>query len=161
MAKQSVTIEGVEYKSRTAAARALVESGKTLSEAAAATGMTYQTVYANTKGLEKVNTRRAKYRVLALGRKGKRSASEIAQKTGMSVPRVVALLKKNSIVIVTKEAAQAAKKAKAGKTAKVKTPKAKPVVDEVPMTPAQVVAEDELPEDAMAAAAAMADMAKN
>lgn len=157
MSKQSVTIEGVSYKSRTEAAKALVAAGKSLTEAAAATGMTYQTVYANTKGSDKVNKRRAKYRVLALGKSGKRTSGEIAKKTGLSTSAVVALLKKNSIAIVTKESKAAAKAAKAGKTPKVKTPK----VDEVPLTPAQVQAEDsndEIPASDVAMAAALADM---
>lgn len=165
MSKQSVTIEGVKYKSRTEAAKAMVAAGKTLAEAAEATGMTYQTVYANTKGAEKVNKRRAKYRILAMGKSGKRTTSEIAKKTGLSVSKVVAILKGAKISTVTKEskaAAKAAKKAsKAPKATKTKTPA--PAIDEVLMTPAQIQAEedmaDEIPEDADAQVAAMADMA--
>jgi len=172
MAKQSVTIEGVEYKSRTEAAKALVASGKTLAEAAAATGMTYQTVYANTKGAEKVNKRRAKYRVLSLGRGGKRTSGEIAKKTGLSTSAVVAMLKKAGIAIVTKDSRAAAVKAtkKTAKNSRQKVVKPEnvidvpePVVDEVPTTPVQVQVEDELgdeiPADDVAMAAALADMA--
>ena len=173
MAKQSVKIDGVQYKSRTEAAKAMVAAGKTLAEAAAATGMTYQTVYANTKGAEKVNKRRAKYRVLAMGKSGNRTSGEIAKKTGLSVSAVVALLKKNSIAIVTKKAKVAAKTAKAGKTPKaIRQKVTKPEnlinipepIDEVPLTPAQVTAEEELADeiptdDAAAEAAAKADMA--
>jgi DNA-binding CsgD family transcriptional regulator len=153
MAKQSVTIEGVEYKSRTAAAVAMVAAGKTLTEAAEALGMTYQTVYANTKGATKVGARRAMYRVLALGKSGRRTASEIAKKTNLSVSKVVALLKKNQIAIVSKETRAAAKALKSGKAPrapKVTEPVA-PVIDE-PIT-------DEVPEDAAARAAAEVDMA--
>jgi len=161
MAK-SLTIDGVQYKSRTAAAKALVAAGKTLAEAAEATGCTYQTVYANTKGADKVNVRRAKYRVLAMGQTGKRTASEIAKKVGLNVSKVVAILKGARISVVTKEAKAAAKAAKSGKTPKApRAPKA-PKVDEVPLTPAQVTAEeltDEIPVDAAAEAAAKADMA--
>lgn len=163
MAKQSVTIEGVEYKSRTDAAKALVAAGKTLTEAADATGMTYQTVYANTKGADKVGKRRARYRVLSMGKSGKRTASDIAKKTGLSVSAVVSLLKKNGVVVVTKESKAAAKAAKKAPRQKVVNPenviKVPDPIDEVPLTPAQVQAEEEIneiPEDAAAAAQALA-----
>jgi DNA-binding CsgD family transcriptional regulator len=137
--QQSVTIDGVDYKSPTAAAVALVAAGKTISEAAAATGITYQTVYANTKGAEKAAARRVGYQVLALGKRGKRSPSEIAKKTGMSVPKIVAMLKNAGIVVVTKEAKAAAKAAKAGKAPKAKkapkAPKAPEVAVETPVVP--------------------------
>ena len=156
-----VVIDGVEYKSRVAAGKALMANGMSLGAAAEKVGCTYQTMYANTKGLEKTGKRRAKYRVLALGKTGKRTSGEIAKKTGLSVSAVVAMLKKNGIAIVTKEAKAAAKKA--AKPAKApKAPKA-PKVDEVPLTPAQVTAEenlaDDIPMDAAAEMAAMADMA--
>lgn len=164
MAK-SVTIEGVQYTSRTAAAKALVAAGKTLAEAATATGMTYQTVYANTKGAEKVGTRRTKYRVLAMGKTGKRTAGEIAKKCGLSPSKVVAILKGAKITVLTQEAKAATKAIKSGKTPKVKTPKtpkavAPPAVNETP-TPVVVNEDltDEIPMDAAAEAAAMADMA--
>lgn len=69
---KSVTIDGVKYDSATAAAVALVEAGNSLSDAAKATGITYQTVYANTKGKEKRAEAAARRRVLALGQKGKK-----------------------------------------------------------------------------------------
>jgi predicted transcriptional regulator len=99
---KSVTIEGVQYSSPTAAAIALVASGKTITEAATLTGITYQTVFANTKGADKATARRAKYRVLSMGKTGKKSPSEIAKKCNLSVSAVVSMLKKNSITIVTK-----------------------------------------------------------
>lgn len=152
----AVTIDGVKYESRTAAAKALVAAGKTLAEAAEATGMTYQTVYANTKGAEKVSKRRANYRVLAMGRRGKKTPGEIAKKTGLTVSAVVALLKKHSIAIVTKENKET--KSTSKKRQKIVKPEniitvSDPVKDEVPQTPAQ----DEIPEDAVAAMQAMSD----
>ena len=160
MSKQ-VTIDGVQYKNPTVAAKALVAAGKTLSEAAEATGISYQTVYANTKGEDKVKVRRAKYRVLAMGKSGKRTASEIAKKVGLNVSKVVAILKGAKITVLTKEAKAAAKATKSGKVPKA--PKVKKSVDEVPLTPVQIQAEedmvDEIPEDVEAAAQAMADMA--
>lgn len=115
---KSVTIDGVDYKSLTAAAKVMVAAGKTINETADALGMTYQTVYANTKGAEKVGARRARYRVLALGKSGRRTASEIAKKVNMSTSKVVALLKKNGIAIVSQETKAAAKAVKAGKAPK-------------------------------------------
>jgi len=160
MAKQSVKIDGVQYNSRTEAAKAMVAAGKTLAEAAAATGMTYQTVYANTKGSDKVNKRRVKYRVLALGKSGKLTSGEIAKKTELSTSAVVAILKKNNIEIVTKEAkAKAAKTAKAGKTPKAirqKVTKPENLIN-IPEPIDDLI--DEIPTDAMAEEAAMADIA--
>ena len=131
MAKKnrSLTIEGVEYKNPTAAARALVAAGKTLSETATLTGITYQTVYSVTKGAEKVKARRETYRVLGFGKTGKKSVGEIAAKTNMSTSKVIALLKKNGIVVLTKEAKAALVKAKAEAKAAEKAAKdaAKPV----------------------------------
>lgn len=142
--QQSVTIDGTTYASPTKAAIALVAAGKTITQAAEATGITYQTVYANTKGAEKAAARRVGYQALALGKRGKRTASEIAKKTGMSVPKIVAMLKNAGIVVLTKEAKAAAKAAKeaakpvkepkAPKAKKAKAPKA-PKVAETPVVP--------------------------
>jgi DNA-binding CsgD family transcriptional regulator len=96
-----VKIEGKEYSSKSAAAKALIASGKTLSEAAELCGITYQTCYAVTKGAEKVAVRRAKYRILGLGNTGKKSVGEIAKMAGVSPSRVVSLLKKANIAIVS------------------------------------------------------------
>ena len=74
---RSVTIDGVKYNSATAAAVALVKAGKSISEAAKATGITYQTVYANTKGKKKRIDDAARRRVLAHGQKGNLSDDEI------------------------------------------------------------------------------------
>jgi DNA-binding CsgD family transcriptional regulator len=167
--QQSVTIEGVEYKSPTAAAVALVAAGKTISQAAEATGITYQTVYANTKGAEKAAARRVGYQALALGKRGKRTASEIAKKTGMSVPKIVAMLKNAGIVVVTKEAKAAAKAAKeaakpvkepkVAKAPKAKKTKAPKVVDTTPMVPVDPGVNEtvDFPIDAAAEAAAAKD----
>lgn len=190
MAKKnrSLTIEGVEYKNPTAAAKALVAAGKTLSETAALTGITYQTVYSVTKGAEKVKARRETYRVLGFGKTGKKSVGEIATKTGMSTSKVIALLKKNGIVVLTKEAKaalvkakaeakaaekaakDAAKPAKTPKPAKApkatkpaKAPKKAAIVEETlpidPQVPAEDVADvNEAMNDELAQQAALADM---
>lgn len=102
MSKQSVVIEGVTYESRTAAAKALVANGVSLAEASRLTGMTYQTVYANTKGADKAAARRITYRILGLGESGRHAASEIAKRSGVSTSKVVSLLKKHNISIVKK-----------------------------------------------------------
>lgn len=169
--QQSVTIDGTTYASPTKAAIALVASGKTIAQAASATGITYQTVYANTKGAEKAAARRVGYQALALGKRGKRTASEIAKKTGMSVPKIVAMLKNAGIVVVTKEAKAAAKAAKeaakpvkepkvakAPKAKKTKAPKA-PKVDETPVVPVDPGVHEtvDFPIDATAEAAAAKD----
>ena len=157
MAKQ-IVIEGVEYKSLTAAAKAMVAAGKSLAEAAEATGLAYQTVYANTKGAGKVSARRAKYRVLAMGKSGKRTASEIAKKAGLTTSAVVAILKKNSIAILTKEARAAAKAAKKGAAKTPKAPRQKVTKPENLIDiPEPVI--DEIPTDVAAESQAMADMA--
>jgi transposase len=126
MAKSKVVIEGIEYASRTAAAKALIQAGKSLSEAAKMTGMTYQTVYANTKGLEKAAGRRVKYRILAMGKTG-RTVGEIAKKTETNSSRVVAILKKAGINVVSAKAKAAEAKAVEGvdAPAPVKKTKAK------------------------------------
>lgn len=139
---KSVTIDGVKYDSATAAAVALVEAGNSLSDAAKATGITYQTVYANTKGKEKRAEAAARRRVLALGQKGKLTVGEIATKVGMSTSRTVALLKKAGIHVLSAkekaklENASETKKGKKG-TRKNRAKKAEtakvtetPVVDE-------------------------------
>lgn len=138
MAKQMVTIDGVEYKSRTEAGKALVAGGMGLKEAAAKVGTTYQTIYANTIGAEKVRIRRAHYRILSLGQRGRKTAGEIAKKVGMSTSRVVALLKKNGIAVVTLEARDATKAAKKAKSCKKTEPATDtanvPAASEVPAT---------------------------
>jgi len=161
----AVTIDGTEYRSRTEAAKALVASGKSLSETVkiieAATGktMTYQTVYSVTKGAEKVAHRRTHYRILSLGKSGRKTASEIANKVGVSTPKVVSLLKKAGIVVLTKEAQAklvADVKAKKDAAKPVKTPKAKKSTK----TPrAKKVTEPVWDGDDPERAAAMADMA--
>jgi hypothetical protein len=103
MAKQKVIIEGIEYDSRTAAARVMVASGKSLNDAAKATGMTYQTVYANTTGKDKVKSRKTAYRILSLGRSGNKTVDEIAKKTGRNVCEVINILSKNNLQIVTRD----------------------------------------------------------
>jgi DNA-binding CsgD family transcriptional regulator len=172
----STTIDGVKYDSKVKAAQALVAAGKTISETADLTGITYQSVYAYTKGMEKTQGRRARYRILALGKTGNRSPGDIAKKLNVSVPMVIALLKKNGIAIVTKEALAALKpktekvkvdkpanteKVKVDKPAKVKTPKVKKekvAVASVEFDDIPSIVESDLNNDA-AAQAAQADMA--
>jgi transposase len=152
-AKQAVEIEGVKYESRTAAAKALVASGKSISETAKLTGVTYQTVYAYTKGGDKTATRRARYRIIALGKAGRKTVGEIASKVGVTTSKVVALLKKEGIKAMTKEeAAKLSAKAtpNAEKTSK-KSKKVKPLAN----TP---VLDSEVPVDESAMQAALADM---
>jgi len=160
----AVTIDGVEYKSRTEAAKALVAAGKSLSETATAVNMTYQTVYSVTKGAEKVKVRRAKYRILSLGKSGRKTAGEISKKVGVSTSKVVSILKKAGIEILTKEAKA---KAEAEKTTTKKAPKAKktskakkeqPVIVPVEEVATEIEA-TEIPADESAMEAAMADMA--
>jgi len=192
MAK-SITVNGTEYTSSVQAAKALVASGKTVAEATkalkeAGSSITYQSVYAYTAGNDKTQSRRAKYRILALGKSGRQTASQIATKTGTSTSKVVAMLKKAQIEIVTKEAlAKAAADAKAVKQAAldakkaereaakaakaaekeankpVKAPKAtkaKKAKEPVVVVEEEtpVVIEDELNEEEAAMALAMADM---
>jgi len=161
----AVTVDGVEYVSRTACAKALVAAGKSLSEAASLSGMTYQTVYSVTKGAEKVAGRRANYRIVDLGKSGKRSAGEIAKKVGVSTSKVVAILKKAGVAVVSKEAVEKNKPAEKSepvvKKSVKKNKKVKLKVDEVPLTLQQVIAEeivDLSTEDDLAMQAAMADM---
>ena len=128
--KNPVTVDGVQYKSRSAAAVALVAAGKSLGDAAKACGMTYQTVYSVTKGAEKVAVRKAKYRVLAIGARGKKSVGEIAKKVGVSTSRVVALLKAANIAVISADMKAKAKAEKSGKAPRA--PKAPKVTKEVP-----------------------------
>jgi len=118
-----ITVNGTEYKSSVQAAKALVADGKTVAEATkglkeAGCTIAYQSVYAYTAGNDKTQARRAKYPVLSLGKSGRQTASEIGKKTGLTTSKVVAMLKKAQIAIVTKEAlAKAAADAKAAKQA--------------------------------------------
>lgn len=145
MAKQSVKIDGVEYKSRTAAGVALVLGGMRMCDASKKVGISQQTINANTpgKGLEKVRARRAIARILAIGKTGKRSVGEISKKVGISTSKVVSILKKANIAIVSAEMKAAA--LKAAKVAKVatKVPKAPKVVSPVvdPTAPVAVTTE--------------------
>lgn len=157
---KSVTIDGVKYKSATAAAVALVEAGKSLSEAAKATGITYQTVYANTKGKEKRAKAAARRRVLALGAKGKLSAGEIATKVGLSTSRTVALLKKAGIsVISAKEKAKLERAENATKKDARKRRAKKAKATETPVTEEVATSEAPVDEETAAMEAAMSDMA--
>jgi len=98
-----ITINGVNYPSKLEAAKALVANGSTVAQAAKETGISYQSVFANTKGLEKTLKRKLKYKIISMGKTGKKSPSDIAKRTGATVPLVVSILKKANITIATKE----------------------------------------------------------
>lgn len=110
MSKSTVVFEGVEYSSKTAYAEHLMSIGKTMSEAAKAAGITYQTVLAGTKGKEKVHVRRKKYQALRLARTGKYAVGEIAKRTGTATIQINTLLKKAGIKPMKKEEIAAKKK---------------------------------------------------
>ena len=82
--RQSVTIDEVVYDSRSDAAKALVAAGKPLAEVAKTVGMKYQTVYAVTKGAEKVAARRVNYRSISLAKTGRYTAHQISERVGIS-----------------------------------------------------------------------------
>lgn len=157
MAK-SVTIDGVQYKNPTKAAIALVAAGKSLSEAAKATGISYQTVYANTKGADKVGARRSRYRVLAMGKTGRRTASEIAKKVGLNVSKVVAILKGAKITIVTKETKVTKNKAPKARKQKITNPEN---VIQIPDPTVTELIANEIPASDEAMADALADMSSD
>lgn len=151
----AVTIDGVDYESRSDAAKALVAAGKSLPETAKMTGMSYQTVYTVTKGKGKYIVRRLHYRIVQLGRGGNKTAVEIAKKVGVSTGKVIAILEKAGVSLLTKE--QVAKNKLVKQINKVKSKK----VDAVPLTLQQVIAEEMVDlstEDDLAMQAAMADM---
>ena len=104
-----ITINEVEYTSSVKAAQFLVNSGLTPGEATkvlnkAGSSITYQSVFAYTVGAEKTKARRIKYRILNLGKSGRTSAGDIGKKTGVSTSKVVSMLRKAGIDILTKEA---------------------------------------------------------
>lgn len=160
MAK-SVTLNGTEYASSVKAAQDLFADGKTVSEITkilneAGSSITYQSVYAYTAGAEKTAARRAKYRILSLGKSGRKTAGDIAKRTGVSTSKVVATLKKAGIAIVSKEAiARAEKEAKAKKEAKKAEQKAKKDAKKAKKNQEQI---EEVSVDQVAMESAMADM---
>ena len=114
MSKQSVRIDDVDYVSRSAAARALVEKGMSVSEVAKAVGITVQTVVASTTGLESRKHRLNKKRAIKLA-SSKRgyTTTAIAKKVGYSESTLRHMFKKIGIVPVgtakNKEQAKAKK----------------------------------------------------
>ena len=136
MSKKSkgFTYEGTLYKSAKECGVALVAGGMRCCDAAKAVGVTSQTVYSGTpEGKANVLKNKAIRRVKELGTKGTYSLAEISKKTGLSIPKIQAMLKKNNIPIVTgamkaqmemvKEAAKAAKIAEKNAAKPVKAPK--------------------------------------
>lgn len=114
-----VKYEGKTYQSRSDAAKAMIADGKSLSEAAKLSGMTYQTVYAVTKGAEKVAQRRIKYRAVKLGNSGRYSEGMLAEKLNIPAGQVRKMMNENGISLPTKadldKAAKEAAEAKAKK----------------------------------------------
>ena len=127
--KQSVTINGTEYESRSAAARALVTAGQTISQVVkaleeAGSPMKYQTVYAVTKGADKVVERRAKYRVRNLAKTGRYSQGMLSERVGISKGIVAKILNDEGITVPTaKELAQQAKAKETEKAEAIKAEK--------------------------------------
>lgn len=149
--RQSVTIEGIEYKSRSEAAKVLIDSGVSLAETAKKVGMTYQTVYAVTKGADKVAQRRIKYRAIKLGTSGKYSESMIAETVGMPAKDVRALMKANEINLPTK--AELAKEEPAPVAAKsTAKPKRSKKADNAEVVAAKIVEQEVLAEEGIVAA---------
>jgi hypothetical protein len=153
--RQSVTIDGVEYKSRSAAAKELINAGVSLSETAAKVGMTYQTVYAVTKGADKVAQRRIKYRAIKLGTSGKYSESMIAETVGMDQKEVRALMKANEINLPTKaDLNKMAKEEEPAPVAAKSTAKSKrsKKADNAEVVAAKIVEQEVLAEEGIVAA---------
>lgn len=101
MKNVNVTINGVEYPSRCAAAKEMVAAGQGLAEVAKAVGMTYQTVYAvcSPSGSAKAAARRNKYRAMRLATsKREYTLADIARKVGMKPTTLRDLLKRKGIV---------------------------------------------------------------
>jgi len=104
-----ITINGVKYSSSVKAAQALFSVGgttpthvhKTLIESGS--DITYSSVYAFTAGMEQTNIRRNKYRILNMGKTGRKTAGDIAKKTGLTTSKVISILKKAGISIKSKE----------------------------------------------------------
>jgi transposase len=75
-------------------ARKLYAKGIAIKDIAKKLGITYQSVYASTKGLEKATSRKKKYQAVKLLKSGKYSQSKIAKRTGVSRRQISNLLKK-------------------------------------------------------------------
>jgi hypothetical protein len=128
------TFDNVEYASKTACAVVLMTIGKTMSEAAKAVGITYQTLFANTKGAAARKICANKKRVVKLAKTGKYGISDLSTRTGLTKGAVEHLLKKSALKV--SELQKARKNAKAAKIAakkasKVKTPVVKDAVEPV------------------------------
>lgn len=76
---------GKQYKSRTEAGIDLVNQGKSIKEAAILVGVSYQTIYVNTKGKENRQKLLSKLRAKKLLASNRSySKAEIARRTGLS-----------------------------------------------------------------------------
>jgi hypothetical protein len=152
MKRKPFTFEGTEYKSKTAAAIAIMGTGKTMSEAADIVGITYQTVFANTKGLEKRKVNMGKKRAVSLAKTGKYGIKDLAERTSLTPSTIETLLKKASIKVgelkakriaekkAKVEAKKAAKPVKAAKVQRIRKPKAAQGENPTPAVPVEKVA---------------------
>lgn len=104
MSKEKFTLDGVEYTSRSAAARKLLKTkdadGKPLTCSAVAkiVGMSAQTVYTQTdEGIAKVTGRRMGYRAVHLAKTGNYTAQMVCDRVKIDRAILNKLLIKNSI----------------------------------------------------------------
>lgn len=80
------TIEGKQFKSKSAAAEFLVSHGKSIKDAAKALGIAYQTVYVSTAGKHKRMIQNAKYHAMRLMNKMRRyTMLEVASISGLPI----------------------------------------------------------------------------
>jgi len=77
-------LNGVEFASKTAAGLSLLEAGKSVKEAAATVGVSYQTIYVNGPGKAKRQKLMAKMQAKKLiSSKRSYSKAEVARRTGL------------------------------------------------------------------------------
>ena len=94
----SFSIRGVKFASRTAAAQEMVANGMSITDSARMSGLTYQTVYVNTVGVEKTAKRLAKYRAIRLAKSSRNlSLAEIARKVGMPKSTVSDMVRRSNV----------------------------------------------------------------
>lgn len=93
--RMSIKIGNKTYASRSAAAKDLVASGKSLSEVAELTNLTYPTVHSVTVGSERVAQYRMRRRIVNLSHDY--SPKDISDKVGIGVPEVKNILKEAGV----------------------------------------------------------------
>jgi len=95
----SFSIHGVIFASRTAAAKEMVSKGMSIADSARMSGLTYQTVYVNTVGVEKTAKRLAKYRAVRLASSSRNyTLTDIASKVGMPKSTVSDMIRRANLV---------------------------------------------------------------